>query len=151
MKSIKVFFETTASSQDVYCCQVAVVELTKALINKIMRRKLQLQAVSEGDKDAQCIEYWDTNMTYFYGSNLDDEDLDKTLEHNGWCELTEKQYAKAGFSRMEVERVELERMVIMDYGMWWSCAPKHLTHIVETRPITYAVLREFEKRLEDDA
>lgn len=152
MKSVTVYIETNADSNEVGCCHVAVVVFTKKFVDDILARRQLLRDVHDKDPDIQCMEFWDTRVCYFPGTS---GEIPACIEEMGdakrWVEITKKQHDALGFSTMDQERVELERMVIADYGMWWSCCPKHVDRGVETCAFHYEDLVELGKRLENDS
>ena len=122
------FAKTFCSNPDVEDGTVAVVELTKELLESILKRKKIFEQAVKKDKSLFEMYFWDGSCDWYSNDALDIGEKDFMFSK------------ELGKITAEVARTECDQMIIRKTGVAWIMIPKHSNVFVTTSEMEFELI-----------
>lgn len=133
---MKLLFNVHCSNEFQEGCEYAFLDLTPELAALILRRREALKAVFSTDSSVTSMSFYDDSPVWVSALPNEWEAEPAGLgDGNPFIEV-EDIMAVEDFENL-TEPTDCEHMVITSDEVYWTCYPKHLDNIVETRPLDY--------------
>jgi hypothetical protein len=138
---MRYLFNTTGSNSERNWCLYAIVTLDDAAIVKLRSRYDTHKHAADRDRDLDSTSYFDAHATFYPAIENDDgstglgENELAALQNRGWIVLADDWKPPC-----EADRSEIDRVVVGERDLYWTCSPKYSDDYVETFPITWADL-----------